>query len=124
SRPILPAAAGLTHLARPSARSRAASLLGMLLAALTLLPPLSACAPTTSTENTAVAGRAHSPPRAPRETPTAQETTEPATAEPADESSSAEAPDGSSPSSAPAPATPAPATPAPTAPEPATAEAA
>lgn len=122
ARPILPNGPGLIEAARPSARSRAASLLGMLLAALTLLAPLSACATTTGTENTEVAGGAHSAPQAPSESPTAQETTEPATAEPADESSSAEAPDGSSPSSAPAPTTPAPATPAPTAPEPATAE--
>lgn len=119
ARPILPNGPGLIEAARPSARSRAASLLGMLLAALTLLAPLSACAPTISTENTEVAGGAHSAPQAPSETPIAQETTEPATAEPADESSSAEAPNGSSPSSAPAPATP-----EPTAPEPATAEAA
>ena len=58
----------------------------MLLAALTLLAPLSACAPTTSTENTEVAGGAHSAPQAPSESP------------------NAESPHGSSPSPAPAPA--------------------
>ena len=110
ARPFLPNGPGLIGPARPPARRRAASLLGMLLAALTLLAPLSACAPTTSTENPEVAGGAHSAPQAPSESPTAQESTEPATMEPADESSSAKAAHGSSSSSAPAPATPAPAT--------------
>ena len=96
ARPFLPNGPGLIGPARPPARRRAASLLGMLLAALTLLAPLSACAPTTSTENPEVAGGAHSAPQAPSESPTAHESTEPATMEPADESSSAKAAHGSS----------------------------
>ncbi|HLR95677.1 MAG TPA: hypothetical protein VK053_14215 [Jiangellaceae bacterium] len=59
----------------------------MLLAALTLLAPLSACTQTATTENTEVVGGAH-----------------PAPAERAAESPNAESPHGSSPSPAPAPA--------------------
>src|SRR5699024_635137 len=123
-RPFLPNGPGPTQANRPSGRRRAASLLGMLLAALTLLAPLSACAPTTSTENTEVAGGAHSAPSAPRESSTEQETTAPASTEPAEESPSAEASHGSSPSPAHAPTTPASPVPEPTTAEPTSVEAA